>query len=97
MSKNNVWIHDARGEEGSFCDKQTGHHYDNVDGFTAAEQARTAEGRGDEVVWMDKSVFGLGDPSRPDDAIKPDDRYNIHMTEEDGQGVNTSSRHNPGR
>lgn len=97
MPKNKTWISDARGEEGSFCDTHSGHQYDNVDGFTALEQARTAESQGDEVIWVDKSINGLGDESRPHDAIQPDDRYNVHLTEEDSQGVNTPRRYGPGR
>lgn len=98
MPKNNVWISDAQPEEqGSFCDTHSGHQYDNVSGFGAMDQARSAEARGDEVVWTDKSIFGFDDPTRPDDAVKPDDRYNIYMSEEDSQGVNTPSRYGPGR
>jgi len=98
MPKNNVWISDAEPEEkGSFCDRQTGHQYDNVDGFTAIQQAKSAEEHGDEAIWTDKSIFGLGDESRPQDAVQPDDRYNVYMSEEDSQGGNTPSRYGPGR
>lgn len=98
MPKNTVWISDAQPEEqGSFCDRESGHQFDNVSGFTAVEQARTAEQREDNVVWVDKSVFGLGDPSRPQDAVQPDDRCNVYMTETDGQGITTPSRYGPGR
>jgi hypothetical protein len=95
---NNLWINDAqREEQGSFCDIASGHQYDNVSGFSAVQQAQSAEERGDEAIWTDKSVFGLGDPSRPQDAVQIDDRCNIYMSEEDSQGVNTPSLYGPGR
>lgn len=98
MTKNTLWMNDANPEEqGSFCDQGTQHQYDNVNGFTAITTAQNAEARGDTVEWVDKSVYGLDDPSRPEDAVLPDDRYNVYMSEQDSQGVTTPSRHRPGR
>jgi hypothetical protein len=98
MTKNNVWITDAAPEEkGSFCDAQSGRQYDNVSGFEAITQEQSAVQRGDNVEWVDKSVFGLGDESRPWDSVQPDDRYNLYYCEEDSQGVETPSRLGPGR
>jgi hypothetical protein len=94
---NNVWIHNAEPEEqGSFCDRNSGHQYNNTSGFGAVEQARSAEDRGDKVTWLDKSIAGFED-ERPGDAVQPDDRYNIHLSEEDSQGGNTPSLFGPGR
>lgn len=93
-----TWISDAAPEEqGSFCDTKSTHHYDNTSGFEATRQANAAEERGEDAVWMDKSVFGPGDESRPNDAIGPDDRYNLLTVEEDSHGVSGPVKHGPGR
>lgn len=46
----NFWVRPARVEEGSFCDRDSGIHYDNVSHEEADNQAANAAAQGDDVI-----------------------------------------------
>ena len=80
MSRRQVYSDDAQPEEkGSFCDRDSQNHYDNVDGFTRETQLRSAEDNGNRVI----------DYSESESAV--DKRYNLYYAEEDHHGY----FHNP--
>lgn len=86
-----VWIDEAKDEQkGSFCDTESGNTHHNVDGFKADQERRSAEERGEDVIDVNAPIGGVGE-------YEPDQRYNLHYTETDGQGYSTPRKLDPGR
>lgn len=80
MVKREVYSNDAEPEEqGSFCDRDSQNHYDNVDGFTKESQLRNAEENGNTAI------------DYPGSGADTDQRYNLFYSEEDNHGY----FHNP--
>jgi hypothetical protein len=80
MGRKQVYSDDAAPEEkGSFCDRDSQHHYDNVDSFTRESQLRNAEDNGNTVT----------DYSEDESTV--DSRYNLFYAEDDNHGF----FHNP--
>lgn len=92
MPNNTVWISEADDhEQGSFCDRGSGHIYENGNVTDAIEAETNAIERGDEVIFVDAPIGG------GDYEIEPGQRFNIYMSEDDSQGVTTPSIYSPGR
>lgn len=86
-----LWVSEAGfDEQGSFCDTESGHHYENRDNFSTQAAIRQAEETGTEAIVMDA-------PADRDDSYGMDQRFNLHRTEEDGQGIYTEAKYEPGR
>lgn len=85
-----VWISEAQlDQEGSFCDPNSGHHYENVGAFQAELEIQRADTNEEEVIVLDA-------PADPGDSYGVDQRFNVFLTEQDSQGVYTPRRHQPG-
>lgn len=89
--KKQLWIDEAEPkQQGSFCDVDSGYTHHNVDGFTADQERRNTEHRGEEVFDVNAPLGDIG-------SYEPDQRYNVHFSESDGQGFSTPRKHDPGR
>ena len=76
-------------QKGSFCDTDSGNHYDNVSDIGKAIATEQAIERGDSVDVID-------DVS-PGDTYGVDQRFNIIYEEADGQGTYGPTKLGPGR
>lgn len=76
-------------EKGSFCDTTGQIHYDNVGGFEAEVQMRSASEYGTEVLVLD-------DTADPDDSFSPEQRFNLYTAEQDSQGTFTPAKNRVG-
>jgi hypothetical protein len=93
MPKNTVWIGESNPEEqGSFCDRDSGHQFINGNIFEASRQEDNALERGDKVLWLDAPV-----DQRDVYEVPENQRFNIYLSESDSQGVNSPSKYGPGR
>lgn len=89
-----LWISEADDtQKGSFCDTESQHHYDNTDDFGKNAAARTAQDNGSEVIRVDEPFDG----TLPDEPYSTDQRYNLFQSEDDGMGIPTPAKHQPGR
>lgn len=86
-------------EQGSFCDLKSQHIYVNVGDFGRQQHVLEACDRGDEVYDLDGSV--LQDPATPDlarpDSTSVDQRFNLWLSEQDGQLQDCPRKAFPGR
>ncbi len=94
MVKRTLWIDPADdNERGSFCDRESGHEYQNVDNFGAVSAARSAEESGTEVLNLDAPIFDDQTPNSDD----LNQRYNLYYSDQDGRSLPTPSKYEPGR
>lgn len=81
-----MWVAQAQnGEQGDFCDLQSEVQYDNTDELHLAMRIDSAMQAGTEPVIID------------DYTGESDTRWNIYVSEQDGQGNSTPIRYGPGR
>ncbi len=85
MVNRNVYIIPAN-ESGSFCDAQSGNHYDNLSRDEAIETQEAAMRRGD-------TVSAEYEPS----DYSPDQRWNALQVDIDAVGSERPSKAEPGR
>ncbi len=86
-----LWIGEASDDEkGSFCDTDSGNHYNNVDAFGAISAQKDAESDDRKVVCLDEPV----DDQTVSGGV--DQRYNLHYTENDSSGVPQTQKLGPG-
>jgi hypothetical protein len=84
----NFWTRSAHPvEQGSFCDKDSEIHYDNVSRSEALQQQATAEERGNEIVEGSYATTDYADSVR----------FNINITETDAQWHDHPVRYRPGK
>lgn len=90
MGIKNFWVSAADLDtEGSFCDTQSGTHYDNVSAFELETQIRAAGDRGDNAIIVDAPIDGS-------DSFGIEQRFNTWLAEEDDQGSDSSAKHRIG-
>ena len=90
MPDNNLWVTKAdESEQGSFCDRSSHNHYDNVSDLGATLAMQDANDRGDEVIDVDRS-------DNPNTSSDMDDRFNLWLSDPDGQGMEAPARLGPG-
>lgn len=82
-----VWVSAAQDEKGSFCDTESGHHYDNVSAFGATQASSGSH----EAVHLDEPI----DAQQCSGSV--DDRYNLLYTETGSSGVPQAQKLDPGR
>lgn len=88
MSFLNFWTRPAHPtQQGSFCDRHSEVHYDNVDRTTAIEHEVTAVSRGDTVV---EGAYETADYA---DSV----RFNTNLTETDSHSMDTPAKLGPGK
>lgn len=89
--KRQLWVSEADfDEKGSFCETDSQIHYENRNNFSTQAAIRQAEDTGTEAIVIDA-------PADRDDSYGMDQRFNLHRTEEDGQGTYTEGKYGPGR
>lgn len=75
-----LWVKDAQSEQqGSFCDIESQHHYQNVNGLLALVAINEAESRGDDVLIVDRTP--------ETEAYTLDERFNLFRTIQDYHGL----------
>lgn len=83
---NHLHVNGAKPEEqGSFCDLSSHGHYDNVSKDGANEQIESAQRRGDSTSTEDVN------------QARPDDRFNLTLTEMDAVGLDHFTKLGPGK
>lgn len=93
MPKQTLHISEADdNEQGSFCDRNSGYHYDNGNLTDVTEQEANAIERGDSTLFWDAPI-----DDRDPYEIEPGQRFNMLLTETDSHGNDTPSRLGPGR
>lgn len=94
MSRRHLHTSDAQPEEqGSFCDRDSQNHYDNVSGVEKENRVRDAEADGATVWQLDEPIIG-----KRDNPHSVDQRFNVFEAEEDNHGFfHNPAKHRPGR
>lgn len=84
MSTYQLWVKDAQPEQqGSFCDIESRHHYQNVNGLSALIEISRAEARKDDVLIVDRTPES--------EAYSLEQRFNLFRTTEDNHGMLTAA------
>lgn len=84
--KRQFWIQDAEpDDQGSFCDRGSGYHYDNANGLQTRIAADRADER-DEFVYYD-------DWDSDDVSFSLDRRFNCITTEQDDHNLLIPAKH----
>jgi hypothetical protein len=91
--KRTLFVTEADGEQGSFCDADSSNQYDNTDDFGKNAAVQSARESGTEVYLVDEPIDG----SLPQQPYDLDQRFNLHRSERDNQGLPTSAKYSPGR